>query len=180
MKIIAKTKDYYDYLQGKYGIDPKLVYDRRDGISMPDQSVYNRDGDTVLISVAGIYYPAIWSEGVWHYDKATFIKCDRNSGKKNYFGGNNERWFNVNHLLETDVNIELREPVLFKESFKDWKKPLTLQQFNFHKVMSAEQVYVAISGFLGWLVDNPPIPDKQTNREKILSHGFDLKKSFRH
>lgn len=30
MKIIAKYKDYYDYLQGVYGIDPLATYDRRD------------------------------------------------------------------------------------------------------------------------------------------------------
>jgi hypothetical protein len=27
MKIISKIKDYYDYLQGIYGIDEKLVLD---------------------------------------------------------------------------------------------------------------------------------------------------------
>ena len=28
MKIIAKVKDYYDYLKGIYGEDPKLVLNR--------------------------------------------------------------------------------------------------------------------------------------------------------
>jgi hypothetical protein len=32
MKIISKYKDYYDYLIGIYGEDPKLIFDRRDGI----------------------------------------------------------------------------------------------------------------------------------------------------
>lgn len=32
MRIISKRgiKDYYDYLQGTYGIDPLVVYDRRE------------------------------------------------------------------------------------------------------------------------------------------------------
>ena len=28
MKIISKFKDYYDYLQGVYGVDDKLIIDR--------------------------------------------------------------------------------------------------------------------------------------------------------
>lgn len=30
MKIISKFKDYYDYLQGIYGVYPKLVLDKRE------------------------------------------------------------------------------------------------------------------------------------------------------
>ena len=29
MKIISKYKDYYDYLTGIYGVDDKIVLDRR-------------------------------------------------------------------------------------------------------------------------------------------------------
>jgi len=29
MKILGKYKDYYDYLQGIYDVDPLLVLDRR-------------------------------------------------------------------------------------------------------------------------------------------------------
>ena len=29
MKILGKYKDYYDYLQGVYGVDPLLTFDRR-------------------------------------------------------------------------------------------------------------------------------------------------------
>ena len=191
MKIIAKTKDYYDYLQGKYGVDPKLVYDRRNGSPMVDQNIYNRDGDTLLIAVAGILYPAIWIGGSWHYDRESFkAYSDIDRKNKTHYDwtlNNHKHLFDKNYLDFTDINRDLREPVLvktlsygWKNNFKEWVKPLTLQQFSFHKIKSAEEVYIAISSFLGWLVDNPPIPDKQTNREKIVSHGFDLKKSFRH
>lgn len=27
--------------------------------------------------------------------------------------------------------------------------------------------------------DNPPLPDNMTDKDKVLSHGFDLKTSFR-
>jgi hypothetical protein len=49
MKILDKRKDYYDYLQGIYGIDELVVYDRRDSfpidVSKPicDRGTYCRD-----------------------------------------------------------------------------------------------------------------------------------------
>ena len=38
MKIISKYKDYYDFLLGKYGVDPKLVLDRRKGGRLTETS----------------------------------------------------------------------------------------------------------------------------------------------
>lgn len=38
MKIICKIKDYYDYLQAQYGIDEKVVYDRRDSFVIPTRA----------------------------------------------------------------------------------------------------------------------------------------------
>ena len=35
MKIISKFKDYYDFLQGIYGVDPLLVLDRTKGTPNP-------------------------------------------------------------------------------------------------------------------------------------------------
>lgn len=35
MRIISKFKDYYDYLVGKYGEDPILIFDRRNNILLP-------------------------------------------------------------------------------------------------------------------------------------------------
>lgn len=48
------------------------------------------------------------------------------------------------------------------------------------KFISAEEIYQQISAFIGYLKDHPEIPNKQTDLEKVQSHGFDLKKSFRH
>jgi len=37
MRIIDNKKDYYDYLAGVYGIDDKVVYDRRGSVRLKDQ-----------------------------------------------------------------------------------------------------------------------------------------------
>lgn len=45
MRIISKRgiKDYYDYLQGTYGIDPLVVYDRRECSVIDPPKTYSKD-----------------------------------------------------------------------------------------------------------------------------------------
>ena len=44
MKIIGRSKDYYDYLQGIWGQDPKAVYDRKEPV------VFNSENRPVFMS----------------------------------------------------------------------------------------------------------------------------------
>ena len=83
---------------------------------------------------------------------------------------------------KTDANHRLREPILMQigNGYKnDWTTGAHLGSFGFPKWIPAEEMFIKISNFLGWLVDNPPLPDTQTNDGKIKGHGFDLKRSFR-
>lgn len=200
MKIIAKVKDYYDHCQGYYGVDPKLVYDRRDGKAI-DIERDCREGDLVHVHVAGNVFPMIFFGGKFRGDIDSFTARQitiNNEGKQNRFPwsqkpNNNliqhwKRWY----YEKSDINAEMREPVLVENKcgttyhtfgYDDKGKvikPLLLSQYNFATVMSPEIAWVNISNFLGWLIDNPPIKNIQTNVGKILSHGFDLKQSFRH
>jgi hypothetical protein len=59
-----------------------------------------------------------------------------------------------------------------------WRLPL-LSDFKFGKYLAAEEIYKEIYTFISWLKDHPEIPNNQTDKEKILTHGFDLKDSFR-
>ena len=103
----------------------------------------------------------------------------------------------------SNINKVLRQPVLiqdlhYKGEFKyietidnktffdsnkketsKWSVPyLTL--FGFARFLPADELYQNIYSFLSWMKDNPEIPNKQTNIEKLESHGFDKKISFRH
>ncbi len=104
-------------------------------------------------------------------------------------------------FIPTDYNLRHRNPILIYsqlgieiENISTHRKsgliknfiefdieaiPL-LKTFGFHKVLSAEEVYVEIEAFLGWLKDNPPIEDKRTDLAKLQDKGFDKKISFRH
>jgi len=101
----------------------------------------------------------------------------------------------------TDVNTKSREPILISctpdlyrsgspmldlsgdqvvyESNKVKYGVPILKEFPLPKYLGPGEIYNSISLFLGWLNDNPEIPNTQDDKEKILSHGFDLKNSFR-
>ena len=84
----------------------------------------------------------------------------------------------------TDINIRLRQPILVSRNERpkdeDWGTSIILSDFKLIKALPAHDIFTQISSFLAWLKDNPEIPNKQSNEEKLLSHGFDKKKSFRH
>jgi len=50
MKILTKIKDYYDYLQGIYGIDELVVYDRRDAFPIDPTKKWGDDIDRACLS----------------------------------------------------------------------------------------------------------------------------------
>lgn len=199
MKIIAKVKDYYDHCVGQYGVDPKLVYDRRDG--EPFQIEMCKPGYLIHVHINRYVFPMILSDGKFHGNKEAFerLQYERDQADKRdkyHFpkGSSSDlvRHWKHWYYTESDKNVELREPVLVEhkgnthyhhfgyDSDREAVKPLLLSQYNFASVMSPENAWINISNFLGWCVDNPPLPNNQTNKEKILSHGFDLKRSFRH
>jgi hypothetical protein len=51
-----------------------------------------------------------------------------------------------------------------------------LSDIGFGKILGPEEVFLKI---YNWLMREPVIENKQTDKEKIQSHGFDLKTSFR-
>lgn len=195
MKIIKKYKDYYDYLAGIYGRDDLLVYDRRDG-----QSIFLTDYMKFDIAFCNNLYRVVHNDGRFYYSvddlKELFSELF-DKGSKSYlyhiFGWvntnpnyktrilKNDKFFeNIIKIRSTDINKKYRDPILVKGWGGSWVKPISLEQLGFAKVKSAHDAYTELSNFLGWLKDNPPLPDNQTDKEKVVAHGFDLKQSFRH
>lgn len=205
MKILSKYKDYYDYYQGIFGMDNTKVY-TRDNVYRWSPSYNPRieltpKEETVFdFFICGKKYRILEYKGkLYHtvaelktldkllikdspYKWATGIHIDSwtiRSSKKKF-----ERQYNKTNGIDTDVNMKQREPVLInrKKTWHstdvDYSTPL-LSDFSFHKIMDAKTLYIEIETFLGWLVDNPPLPDEQTNIGKVVSHGFDKKTSFR-
>jgi len=89
---------------------------------------------------------------------------------------------------KTNVNDEQEQPVLVLDRGSYWDGNdysdttyhlVNLAPYKLARYIPADKMFQDVYSFLSKLKDKV-IPNKQTNVEKILSHGFDKKISFRH
>jgi len=196
MKLLRKEKDYYDYIIGLYGIDELMIYDRRSNlIKLKDIKSYNQDKEPQSIKIAicnKIYQLYLFQNKIYHTVEdlyELFYKINNLSNTKlNYNNKNKSDGIKLaqnrydRYNIYTDVNIKFRQPVLIQNEnnseYTNCRVPL-LSSFNMAKYLDAKELYEQIIAFLGYLNDHPEIPNKQTDKEKIITHGFDIKTSFR-
>ena len=162
MRIISKWKDYYDHEVAYYGYDETRVYDRREYVTTHsfDQTYY--------FYICGKIYPVVKKNNKFYFDT---------SPELDYWTNN---CFDKKGRL-TDVNQKEGQPVLLQIAGypkQTYGIPILLN-YGFASIIDSRTMYGMIYDYLGWLKDNPPPPDTQTNKGKIISHGFDLKSSFR-
>jgi hypothetical protein len=185
MKIISKRKDYYDYLQGIYGIDNYKIYNRKKIVLEKDfelefKNKKEKPNQHFLYAFAinnKVYKMVKTRKGIFPMNRELLKSLG-------YDKWSEDRTLDFDKT--TELNKIMRRPVLvFEDGYltKDSKKidcdPI-LKSFMFHKMLSAHEIYVEVETFMGWMKDNPEPPNKQTNENKILTNGFDLKLSFRH
>lgn len=229
MKIISKHKDYYDYLQGIYGIDEMMVYDRRtdnlvrhQDIIISDSPINGPSLNEVVFAICNKTWTLYEYKGVVYHtpeelvklhkllikdgkDRSTFLTYGRWSGWAKSLEDSAKRHYKENNT-DTDINRAVRQPILIKvrdgefthtkpytkysryrSTFMDtdrkisssWSIPI-LSEFGLPKYYPADALYQDVSAFIAWMKDHPEIPNKQTDKEKLKSHGFDDKISFRH
>ena len=173
MKIIGGKKDFYDYLVSYYGYDDHIVYDRRN----KDHLSY-KGSQRFLFHFCGIKIPVIKKDNqpaIFEPEDPRLFE-EKERWRINY----DQQWLIKHKNKQTSLNSEKRQPVLCDAGL--WKQQLfipCLQDFDFPSIMSANEAYERIYAFLGWLKDNPEIPNDQTDKEKVVSHGFSLRESFR-
>jgi hypothetical protein len=220
MKIISKHKDYYDYLQGIYGIDELVVYDRR-----TENLIKHIDSIKLEIydfAICDFIYRIYFYKNKSYHTPDELIELHHLLINDNYIGSDDRKVYLLKtyeyssnwvknkgiedsakrHFDEynhsTQINKNLRIPILIKNEFGEiiheksfngrigrtfntsrWSIP-DLSSFGIAKYIPAVEIYQRITEFISWTKDNPEIPNKQTDKEKVLSHGFDIKQSFRH
>lgn len=195
MKIISKYKDYYDYLQGVYGVDEKLVLDRR----LSEHPAAYSNGVHRFV-IGNTLVDSLYIDGVWYCGEADMIKI----------GG--ERYEQVNpkdgtKLLSYRVNYKdlfgkivtnsvcvtpygrIGNPInnsghaiyLISKSFgKEKYFYPRLEQYGIQKVLKPHDIWVELSNWLGMeLTKKEPQQPVGDDKVRILSAGFDLKTSFR-
>ena len=77
-----------------------------------------------------------------------------------------------------DQNLILNCPVVMTTNDRCFKNPI-LANWGFGNIIPAGELFTKISNWFLERMDRE-IPDNQTDMEKLTSHGFDRKTSFRH
>jgi len=174
MLIISKKyKDYYDYLQGIYGVDKKVVLDRS-----KSEGFVPSDRTGFTLHLCDFAYDC------WFQDKEYFW-CERIkevAQRKYYFDDTYTMPDGRTHLrdkvIPSNINKKYNCPIVVTYRFdKNSCNYPTLKNLNFVSVLSAKEVYLKLAT---WLSKEPEVLDTRTNEEKIQTNGFDIKKSFRH
>jgi len=198
MKILSKYKDYYDYLSGVWGEDPKIILDRRI-FNIPQ--FYSTDKNKWgSIFICGDQVDFVYSNGKFLYldelEKTFGVNKLSSSGYfARYFtlnfnkfktvnvpnpnNGRSENIFTEIVRDEKQLNLKYECPILLtfygNEKSAIYKFP-KLGDLQFHKVMNAEELYIKLAEYLA---PKDITVNNQTDIEKIITHGFDKVKSFR-
>lgn len=210
MKIISNFKDYYDFMVGKYGADPKVVYERvcqeysgidkswsKQGMYTPEYLKFGKDrSEKWQVHFCGKEYYIYYVYGDWFFGEEIVNivpeKYPQYSATTAFFNGahNDQRsmlkswraefdtpksFFSKSPKVQgmaSDVNEKLKCPVVIGDSIKNPR----LKDIEFGKIIPPEEAFITISN---WLSREKVIVDRRNDKEKILSHGFDTKTSFR-
>jgi hypothetical protein len=196
MKLISNFKDYYDYLIGaKYGIDPLVVYERicstegkdsewyKSGINRPLFLDFPDRYESWIIQFCGVTYyghhyqrqfyygEAAKDQIPYHVDNTTRGICEdehpNDRVKINKWGFVYDR--RIDHNKKEDCPVVLIQGGSVIKNVK-------LSDYGFARIVPPEDTFLKITDFLSRAKE---IVNNQTDKEKIISHGFDTKISFR-
>lgn len=185
MVIISKHKDFYDYLVSYYGRDDLIVYDRRNPVDWLRPCI--NEANQYLFSVCGVFIPVVKRDRFVFCHTDQQLKTNPHTPSGRYYSNNgawnSDKWFLQKwENKKSDLNVKYRQPVLYvrnpNTSYEKVGIPI-LQEFGFASQFEHHEMYQKIYAFLSWLKDNPEPLDNQSDKDKIVAHGFDLKDSFR-
>lgn len=184
MKIIDKRKDYYDYLQGVWGMDPKAVYYRT------AQEVF-KPGERPEFFTKQI------PEGVHGYQGVIYLVCGRivheiefRNGKDGIVMKRVRQYSEDRPAGRPPLTIEWR--IMRMKKYVGWKgKGYLCQEKVFEEykanpfllsfpltVIPAEEVFSGIQDYILSKYD-VDVFDRRTDIQKLEAAGFDRWTSFR-
>ena len=195
MKIIDNKKDFYDYLMGVYGIDNKVVYDRRNSFLFEDRYYNNYfKPSTSDYTWAWRVYVKL---GDWIYTFERKNKTDEwGMPEKVTFGHliNVRIYSNPCSVENFELKIDNSVPVSIVLSFTDRADNLGIQygkryeytllnpilsKFPFiKKYIGPEIVWQRVYDYISKR-NEPEVMDNRTDVQHLESAGFDKKTSFR-
>lgn len=203
MHIISKEKDSYDYLVGKWGVDKNITLDRtsfdnsiRNVISdMEDYKGYcipPKSGTYISHYLLKVGYKYFIVRSIEDYDNFTInnelissFECfdKRIEGDDAIISlymasvpWGQRIYQKISGVSDDEYITSVADDALNKLSFYRLKTNFFLGKNGFG-FLDQEEIYLAIYSYLSSLKKDKD--SNQSNDGKIISHGFDKKKSFR-
>lgn len=89
-------------------------------------------------------------------------------------------WFAENSGYEdARLNLHFNSPIVIYQG-SSWLINAQLTNFNFQRIVDPYTAFQELSMFVGGVLgSNAALPEIQTDKQKVLSHGFDPKYGFR-
>lgn len=187
MKIISRYKDYYDYLQGIYGVDDKVILDRTSSKGYPGRPGV---GNKVVIHICDIEIQGMLKDGKYLYGEELRPLALPSSSRRpltffNFKEGS--RIFTIYSLPQPSrLNSITGIPILMMDqAFGEIKHNginycayPKLETLELYKIFTPERTWRLLYDWISRR-NEPSAPPPMTDQEKIESHGFDKQNSFR-
>lgn len=195
MKIISKYKDYYDYLSGIYGVDPKLILDRREGLHDPISKYEHeksKTGKITLIICGKLIEGYRFENKIFYGQDIKQFQNTKNSKHNNldypYITISDNSWSrykDYTYALEpvegySNITEKYECPVLIKSGWNSFTKFPKLSELDLASFIPAEEMYKMLCGYLAGKIDKQQnIISNLTDVQKLENKGFDKITSFR-
>jgi pentatricopeptide repeat protein len=177
MKILSKWKDYYDFMVGKYGMDPLLLYDRRNKGDLVLPFKDHRAEKTVYyIAVCDMVFRAYCRNGKFLYGSKAFVQMVED--RLHTWDDKPDDMPLPDGVLVgftlSNVNRRFDCPVVVSTSY-GFPEKWTMQNpklslFDFGKVVTPEKMWMLVSEFLS---REKHMGDSRTDKMKKEARGFD-------
>jgi hypothetical protein len=208
MYIIDRNKDYYDYLSHVYGVDKKVVFDRRGSVNLTDEELvnllkfnlnekrplyWNHRGEFFILEIGYIQYLVYLKDF-----KTKHFKYISSKMECKHIFRNNVHYYDKPISIRR-VNVEYnwgwdwrnKKP---KEEYwvitNNYKETITkvyddpinlpiLKDTQLTQWLDPEEVWKELQNYISSLKNDKDVDLKMSDVEKAEIHGFDKKTSFR-
>lgn len=197
MKIISKYKDYYDYLSGVWGEDPKLVLERTKEFVWNSPSTRSKYVLTFVIggNMVQLYYSGenyYFGKDLKQFDESTKWSKKEGHYRVNigYIDGRQNYMYVVDGVKSgyEFLNDKYKCPILYNS--ESWYcSDITKEDFSTYPLLSstpitkfvdATDVYRWIQEYLAKKVDQSQArQDNLSDVQRLVNKGFDKVTSFR-
>jgi len=201
MYIVDKHTDYYDHFSYIYGVDKKVIYDRRGSNKITDEDLFNLlptywnnhpSGRFLLLEVGNIQYLVEVNNIIFKKSNLPTPDCFSSFDLSLIFTFNtNKHYYDSPMSIRSVIvnyNLEYKKPnkliltqnfneTIVKASSKVYENPI-LSGTSLTKILEAEVLWKELQNYLSGLNNDVDIDIMMSDKERAEIHGFD-KHSFR-